>query len=320
MKPLFTSFLKTDLESFLAHKRALGFRYQRPEGTLRSFDRYVCRTRPIATAHPSLQSLIEGWLAESSGRKARTVTLDLHVVRQFCLFRRRRDPDGFVPDPVRFPRDAPSQFRPYIFSPAEIRSLLQYVTDAPVPKFQRTTWRLLLLILYCTGLRFGEVARLRIRDLDLSQRLFRVHESKGRTRLVPFYSDLAAELRRYLQNRGTTGLSADAPLLLAYENKAYSPNLISNTLRRWLRETGMKPPNGRKGPRPYDVRHTFAVHRLSQWYRQGVELFGRLPWLSVYMGHTNILGTEPYLTSTPELLALVSRKFQARFDQRRRPM
>ena len=319
MKSPFASFLKADLEAFLAHKRALGFCYERPEGTLHSFDRYVRRVHPTPPRHWDLRVLVEGWLAQSSGRKARTVTLDLHIVRQFCLFRRRREPDGFVPDPVRFPRDAASQFTPYIFSPAEIRRLLHHVARSPASKSQRLTWRLLLLILYCTGLRFGEAACLRVKDLDLERHLFWVHESKGRTRLVPFGSDLAAELRRYLHGREVAGLSADAPLLLGFKGKPYSTNLISKTLRKWLRDTGLKPAHGRKGPRPYDVRHTFAVHRLSKWYRQGVELSGRLPWLSVYMGHTNILGTETYLTSTPELLALVSRRFQARFAQRRRP-
>lgn len=318
MKPPFASYLKADLKAFLAHKRALGFRYERPEGALHSFDRYVRRVHPTPSRHLDVQALINGWLAHSPGRKARTVALDLHVVRQFCLFRRRREPDGFVPDPVRFPRDAASQFRPYIFSPAEIRRLLQHVAGSAASKSQRLTWRLLLLILYCTGLRFGETGRLRVKDLDLERHIFWIHESKGRTRLVPFGSDLAAELRLYLRGREVAGSSADAPLLLGFNGKPYSTNLISKTLRKWFREIGLKPAHGRKGPRPYDVRHTFAVHRLSQWYRQGVELSGRLPWLSVYMGHTNILGTEAYLTSTPELLALVSRRFQARFAQRRR--
>ena len=52
---------------------------------------------------------------------------------------------------------------------------------------------------------------------------------------------------------------------------------------------------GRIGPRPYDLRHTFAVQRLSSWYRQGADLHARLPWLSAYMGHDDILGTETYL-------------------------
>jgi len=73
-----------------------------------------------------------------------------------------------------------------------------------------------------------------------------------------------------------------------------------------------------RGPRPYDFRHTFAVHRLTRWYRTGVDINARLPWLSAYMGHNDILGTETYLTATPELLAIASRRFQRHMKRRRR--
>ena len=53
----------------------------------------------------------------------------------------------------------------------------------------------LILILYCTGLRFGEGVRLRIADVDLSQALFLIRASKGRTRFVPFGADLACVYR-----------------------------------------------------------------------------------------------------------------------------
>ena len=69
-----------------------------------------------------------------------------------------------------------------------------------------------------------------------------------------------------------------------------------------LSSAGLKPEKGRVGPRPYDLRHAFAVHRWSRWYRQGVDLHGRLPWLSAYMGHVDIIGTETYLNTTPKLL------------------
>jgi len=75
----------------------------------------------------------------------------------------------------------------------------------------------------------------------------------------------------------------------------------------------LKPLQGRVGPRPYDFRHAFAVQRLSQWYRQGVDLHSRLPWLSAYMGHTDILGTETYLTATPELLELAGGRLRRRY-------
>src|ERR1019366_4020441 len=87
----------------------------------------------------------------------------------------------------------------------------------------------------------------------------------------------------------------------------------SDTVRALLRAAGLKPPVGRVGPRPYDFRHTFAVHRLTRWYRAGVDINARLPWLSAYMGHNDILGTETYLTATPELLELAGNRLRRRY-------
>ena len=78
---------------------------------------------------------------------------------------------------------------------------------------------------------------------------------------------------------------------------------------------GLKPEKGRVGPRPYDLRHAFAVHRLSRWYRQGVDLHARLPWLSAYMGHVDILGTETYLSATPELMNLAANRLRRRYHK-----
>jgi len=66
------------------------------------------------------------------------------------------------------------------------------------------------------------------------------------------------------------------------------------------------------------MRHTFAVHRLTPWYRSGVDLHARLPLLAVYLGHESLLGTEGYLAATPDLLTLAGQRFAARvFDHRR---
>jgi integrase/recombinase XerD len=82
-------------------------------------------------------------------------------------------------------------------------------------------------------------------------------------------------------------------------------------------KAGLKPQKGRVGPRPYDLRHAFAVQRLTRWYRQGVDLHARLPWLSAYMGHVNIVGTETYLNATPELLELAAHRLHRRYRNTR---
>jgi site-specific recombinase XerD len=59
----------------------------------------------------------------------------------------------------------------------------------------------------------------------------------------------------------------------------------------------------------HDLRHSFAVHSLTAWYRQGADVQRRLPVLSTYLGHSDLEGTKVYLSMTPELLQQASLRF-----------
>ena len=182
-------------------------------------------------------------------------------------------------------------------------------------------FRMLLIATYCTGLRLGEAVRLLRSDLDQDRRVLHIRKSKGRSRDVPFQADLAREFAHYLRQR-TELLRAraredESALFIGLNGRGVTVGATSCAIRRLLRRLGMKGPAGRSGPRPYDLRHAFAVHRLTAWYHEGVDLHAHLPWLSAYMGHVNVLGTEVYLHATPELLELASDRFAARFAQPR---
>ena len=306
--------LAQDIERFLAFKRALGYPYRRGEAMLRSFQRYV-EEHAGAGAKVVLERMVDGWLSRIAGRKPVTVTLELGVLRQLCLYRKRSDPQSFVPGREWAPQPAESHFLPYVFSREEVRALLDAAGTHQGRNLGAATLRTLLLILYCTGLRLGEAVRLQLQDVDLERDLFIVRESKGKTRLVPFRADLAQVLEEYLAERASiVSIDDDGSLLVRNSGDALRVGVASEAIRRLLRKLGLKPLHGRQGPRPYDFRHAFAVHRLTDWYRQGVDIHARLPWLSAYMGHDNVLGTEVYLTATAELMALASERFKARFE------
>jgi integrase len=207
-------------------------------------------------------------------------------------------------------------FLPYIFSHREVRQILaaaqRYDRGGITPRLIHT----LILVLYCTGLRFGEAVRLELRDVDLGRRTFLIRESKGRTRIVPFGKDLGLEITSWLQERAATlsdvGVTSETAMFVRRNGRRLSTRQAGDALTHLVREEGLKPPRGRVGPRPYDWRHAFAVHRLTDWYHKGVDIHARLPWLSAYMGHVNVLGTEVYLHATPELLRLASRRLAGR--------
>lgn len=165
--------------------------------------------------------------------------------------------------------------------------------DAQPSSLPRQHVRALVLILYCTGIRFGEALRLRLGDVDTRAGVLFVETFKGRARWVPFHRTLSRELDRYLSERRTYApASAETRFFVGINQRQLPVKTAQHTLRGLFAKAGLKPDKGRVGPRPYDLRHAFAVQRLTRWYRQGVDLHARLPWLSAYMGHVDIVGTE----------------------------
>lgn len=312
--------LARDIEDFLVFKRALGYPYRRGELTLLSFQRFIKR-RAESRSRFALEVEIERWLGRAGERKPVTIGLELGVIRQLCLFRRRRAPNSFVPEHAMAPV-VESTFAPYIFSQDEIHQILEETKTYRHRTMSAAMQRTLILILYCTGLRLGEAVRLHMTDVDLERRTFSIRESKGRSRIVPFRADLAHEIRQYLAERhgfrNAPNGDRTGALFVRSTGVPLTVNTASCAITRILRKIGIKPQQGRVGPRPYELRHAFAVHRLTDWYRTGVDIQAKLPWLSAYMGHVDVLGTEAYLAATPDLMQFASQRFHRRLRQARK--
>jgi len=313
MNRLFQSSLADQLLGFLQFKRSLGYEYQRAEFTLREFDRFLVeQTR----CHPEpLEQAALAWLASKPSRKAVSVSGDAAVLRQFFRFLRRTSPAGTVTEPIwpRLPTE--SVFVPYSLSEKDILRLLTLCADLQRPRFRAILYRALILLLYCTGIRFGEALRLRLRDVETRSAVLFIDTFQGRARWVPFHRSLSPELDSYLTARVAYAPAGPETYFFVGANQRRLPvETASGTFRALYRRAGGKPEQGRIGPRPYDLRHAFAVHRLSRWYREGVDLHSRLPWLSAYLGHVDILGPETYLHATPELLEMAGHRLRHRYQ------
>jgi len=69
--------------------------------------------------------------------------------------------------------------------------------------------------------------------------------------------------------------------------------------------------------RTHDLRHSFTVASLLDFYRDGGDVQARLPLLSTWLGHVDPKSTYWYLQAIPELLALAAGRLeQASRDQR----
>jgi len=60
----------------------------------------------------------------------------------------------------------------------------------------------------------------------------------------------------------------------------------------------------------HDLRHTFAVRTLLDWYQAHEDIDARMPLLSAYLGHVDPASTYWYLQAAPELLELISQRLE----------
>jgi integrase len=238
----------------------------------------------------------------------------MRVVRNFLLFPARSHPRTYIPDLKTFPRAShPRPPRPV--SPAEAGRLLATADALPAShrnRLRAPTVRLALVLLFCCGLRRGEVLRLKVQDFDRRENVLRIWATKfHKSRLVPLSRSVAAEVRHYLaRRRGPLG--PDAPLLcqspVSGLEAAYCPHVLTDNWQLLCLTAGVVDGRGRP-PRLHDLRHSFAVAALGRWYRQGGDVSNKLPHLATYMGHVSIASTHYYLRLSPELGQSASRRF-----------
>ena len=210
--------------------------------------------------------------------------------------------------------------QPYIFTEEEIARLLQaadQLEPVPLSPLRAQVYRLAIVLLYTTGLRRGELLRLRIGDYDPRAQILLVHHTKfHKSRYLPLSLDSAQAIDTYLQVRRHHHLpiSPETPLVgnLYEHGKAYSGGGIGQGLRALFRRAEIYTPEGRL-PRTHDIRHSFAVHALLRWYRANAEVRAKLPLLATYMGHVSIVSTERYLHFIDELALVSSERFAAHF-------
>ena len=205
---------------------------------------------------------------------------------------------------------------PYIYSHHELRRLFDGIdaNRSNALKLDAHTFRTFLLLLYGAGLRSQEARCLTVEDVDLTTAVLAVRDTKFyKSRLVPVGPQLADALRAYAALRLTRPLP-DGKHSCFLANRDGTP-LIKDTVKlafsQLRRSVGIGEMNGTyQRPCLHSFRHSFAVHRLTEWYRQGADVQELLPVLSTYLGHARLVHTQVYLSMTPELLQQASLRFE----------
>ena len=300
---------------YVALKRALGRGYQNEERILELLDSFV-ETNARGAPRDLTPELFAAW-CRTQGHLTRTVRRNrMRIVRNLCLYRRRTEPDCFVPDLELFPRNH-QPASPYIFTEIDIQRLLMEADKleptGPSP-LRRENHRLALVLLFTTGIRRGELVRLTLADFDERDKTLAIRETKfHKSRIVPLSTTTTREVRTFLKQRRAAGapqLPASPLLWNRYGGGGgYTGAGLAQGLRALMRAAGIVKQDGRV-PRVHDARHSFAVNALLRWYRAGIDVTARLPYLATYMGHISVVSTQHYIHLVEQLAVHAGERFE----------
>jgi integrase len=187
---------RTLVRLYLAFRRNLGYQMRSAE-LLFDFAKFADREAP---GKPLTTALAIQWATRVSA-SPKTRASRLSMVRGFAKYCASLDSRTQIPDTYLL---GPSfqRLRPHLFSPAEIRLLMQRargLKDRRSP-LHALTYETLIGLLATTGIRPGEALRVQCRDLDADQGTLSIRRCKfSPERVIPLHSTTVDALDRYRQ-------------------------------------------------------------------------------------------------------------------------
>ena len=293
------SALSDALADYLVVRRALGCKLTTAEHLLKQFVAY-CEVSDVAVI---TSDVAIAW-AKLPGGSNTWWYVRLSSVRPFARWLQALEPATEVPDVDAFGRVAGKHAVPYVYTEEEILALMR-ATARLRPPLLRITYATLIGLLATTGMRIGEAIRLQCDEIDWTAGSLRVVNSKfGKSRLLILHPSTTAALHAYAQQRDRLCPIPEEPnFFITTSRRQLCHPAVTYTFHKLLRWAGL--PTGKRGhqPRVHDLRHTFALRTLADWYAAGVDVEARLPLLSGYMGHARPRDTYWYLTGNADVLA-----------------
>jgi integrase len=290
--------LRRAMTDYLRVRRALGFKLKQAGEMLPDFVSYLEKRR--AKSVTTVAAI--AWATQPRDVHPNWWRQRLVVVRGFAKYLLTIDRRTEVPPLDHLPAHDGVRSTPYVYSAADITALLS-ATDTLRAPLRVATYRTLLGLLAVTGMRVGEAIALDDRDFDRRREVLVIRKTKfDKSREVPLHDSTAQALAQYQRRRNRSMPRRSGPSLFVSTagSRLFYQN-VHETFLRLIYAAGLGDRRPRR-PNIHDLRHSFAIQTVLDWYRAGADVEAKLPLLSTYLGHIGPSSTYWYLTAVPELL------------------
>lgn len=182
------------------------------------------------------------------------------------------------------------------FSPEEMRKVLEGLQQAD--DFESFRDKLIIELLYSTGMRRSELIHLKYQDFDLVGNTVKVLGKRNKERQIPLLKKMVPDLMHYQKLKEE--LFPEAPyFLVTGKGKKLYPNLVYRVVRNYFDAVSVKLKKS-----PHVVRHSFATHMLNE----GADLNS----VKELLGHSSLASTQVYTHGNLKDLKLMYNKTHPR--------
>jgi integrase/recombinase XerC len=246
-----------------------------------SFRDFLCPDAPETFRPESVEaSDIRAWIASLSrlGNSRRTLRRKLQSLRAYyrylCLTGKARfNPAAEVA--VARPHDA----LPSFLRQEETADFFNQPFDRS--DFIATRNRLILLMLYSTGMRRSELIGLLDKNIDLGRGELKVLGKRNKERVIPFGSELSKMIELLRRHRQIEGIAGAPTFFTRPSGEPLYPRIVNDLVTKYL-----KPAVHAPRVSPHVVRHSFATDMLNN----GADLNA----VQQLLGHASLSTTQIY--------------------------
>ena len=301
----YNSSLAPYITELIKQKRACGYIYDYEAYILESFDRFCIEKN--YTSGTITRDMVMQWAIQrlTEGKNCRNQRVS--SVRQLALYMRSLGKNPYIPK--HFASETAEV--PHVLSRMELTGFFS-VVDAympPQPAFRRLvpTYQVLFRLFYCCGLRLAEGCYLPRSCVNLQNGTIEILQSKGnKDRLVSLSDDVLAMCRKYDGVMQKVVPDREWFFLGWHLDRAISKTSVDNKFAYFWNKTPFAGKVDKK-PTVQSLRHTFVVDKMNEWMETGVDIGIMMPYLSRYLGHSSISGTQYYYHTIEQAFPIIRR-------------
>lgn len=300
------SALAQAVNEYLQVRRVLGYKLEREGRELPRFVEFLEQHGAMVIT----TDLALAWAIQPADATRWYWSQRLTIVRGFARYMQAADPQTEVP-----PNDLlPAKKRravPYLYSESDIEALMCTARKIPQP-LKSATIETIVGLLAVTGMRIGEAIALDRDDVELSEGRLTVRRDKsGRSREVALHPSTVRALVAYTRVRDELcPHPKDPSFLISATGVRLHRGTVNHEFDRLRRYCGLDYDTLGRAARIHDLRHTFVLRTLLNWYREGADVEAQLPLLSTFLGHVEPSTTYWYFEAAPQLLSLALERLE----------